>query len=507
MKNYQPRRHRGSNPTPPAVQRPAPPSNPPPAPMRISSTTMGRAMATDERDVRAMLQPPKPPPGIPDAAFKIAQDACGNALLQYGNDYLEGIIGDGLGFIGFQTLAQLFQRWEYRTMTDTFAEEMTRKFVKITSKGQDADEKKISKIQNELERHKIAEKFKLAAEHDGEFGGGQIMVKIKGTLPRDYIKPLLRVPETIKKGSLEGFQNIEPMWSYPGNYNSSHPIQADWYIPKEWYVMTDRVSNTRMMNFVSRPVADLLKPSYSFRGISMTQLAIEYVNNWLRTRNSVGDLLHSFSLTILKTNMAASLQGGSDPGIFDRARLFNLLRDTRGLMLCDFGTEEVEQLNTPLSTLDVLQIQALQALCAVSGIPIVKFLGTTPSGLGASTDGEIVAFYDRVKARQIKIYNDPMQSVIELIQLDQYGVIDPGIGFEWEPLRELDDEAQSRVRKTSAESDQVYYNIGAVSAEEIRAKVAADPSSGYSGLDLTVMPEPPDEPDEETEGTPGSDDA
>lgn len=64
-----------------------------------------------------------------------------------------------------------------------------------------------------------------------------------------------------------------------------------------------------MIDLISRPVPDMLKPAYNFGGLSLVQIAEPYVNNWLRTRDSVGDMLHSFSLSGIMTDMSQALTG------------------------------------------------------------------------------------------------------------------------------------------------------------------------------------------------------
>ncbi|WP_163360700.1 anti-CBASS protein Acb1 family protein, partial [Klebsiella aerogenes] len=74
-------------------------------------------------------------------------------------------------------------------------------------------------------------------------------------------------------------------------YNTTNPLAADWYKPALWYVQGRPVHATRLLTFVGREVPDLLKPAYSFGGLSMSQMAKPYVDNWLRTRASVADLI------------------------------------------------------------------------------------------------------------------------------------------------------------------------------------------------------------------------
>jgi phage-related protein (TIGR01555 family) len=284
-------------------------------------------------------------------------------------------------------------------------------------------------------------------------------------------------------------------------YNSNDPLRDDFFVPQTWMVMNREVHRSRLMTIASRWVPDVLKPAYAFGGLSLTQLARPYVDNWLRTRDSVGDIVHSFSLTILKTNMQNILAGGDPDGheFYKRLDLFNGMRDNRGVMAIDKDAEEVEQINTPLSELADLQAQAQEQLCSVSRSPVIKLLGLTPKGLNTSTEGEVLTFDDRIAADQVAMLDQPLKHMIELVQLDLFGEVDPAIKHEWAPLRQMDDEALARIRKTSAEADQIYYEMGAVSNEEVRQRLAADKSSGYNLLDPDALPEPSpdDDPVEE----------
>lgn len=375
------------------------------SPLQISHSAQLAAAQTKQAPAKT-LEAYRPAPGVVPAdklASVLAMDAT-----PY--DYLSqpGALGGLSGsFPGYPYLAELSQRPEYRKMVSTIADEMVRKWVELKTTGDDDKSEKIARLAKAMERHKLRDRFRLAMEQDGFFGRGQIYIEVKtpsGTLstdePSELEAPLFLDSGKIKQGSLVGFRNVEPFWTYPGVYNSSEPLKADFYKPERWFVMGKTVHASRLMMFISRPVPDMLKPAYSFGGLSLTQVAEPYVNNWLRTRNSVGDLVHSFSLSILKTNMASTLSGAADPGLFMRADLFNQLRDNRGLMLVDNDSEEVQKINTPLSGLHELQAQAQEHMASISNIPLVKLTGITPSGLNASSDGEIRVFYDYIASQQ-----------------------------------------------------------------------------------------------------------
>src|SRR6202011_2503289 len=113
-------------------------------------------------------------------------------------------------------------------------------------------------------------------------------------------------------GSLKRLRVIEPVWTYPSNYNATDPLKPDWYKPSSWFVQGKEVHSTRLLTFIGREVPDLLKPAYSFGGLALSQMAKPYVDNWLRTRQSVADIIRAFSVFLLKTNLGESLQAGGD---------------------------------------------------------------------------------------------------------------------------------------------------------------------------------------------------
>jgi hypothetical protein len=345
----------------------------------------------------------------------------------------------------------------------------------------------------------VRDLFRVAAEQDGFFGRAQIYIDIKGVTDETRKLPLVIAPETIKKGSLNGFKTIEALWTTPYAYNSDNPLAPDFFKPTSWFVLGKQTHASRLMTFIAREVPDMLKPAYNFGGMSMTQLMEPYVNAWLRTRESVSDLLHSFSISGIKTNMASTLAGGTDDDLPGRAKLFNQIRDSRGLMLLDKESEEFFQFNTPLSGLDKLQAQSQEHMAAPSHTPLVKLLGITPTGLNASSEGEINVYYDYISAQQENLFTDHLNKVLAIIQLDRFGEIDPAIGFEFEPLMQLDGEGLSRVRKSDADAAVAYITAGVLSPEEERIRLAADPNSGYTSLEAEKLPAPPGDPDQPAE--------
>lgn len=408
----------------------------------------------------------------------------------------------GMGFIGYPYLAELSQRPEYRKMSDVIAKEMTRKWIKLEVKGEDNKSDKLEVIEKAMRRHRLRAKFRLAALQDGLFGRSQIYIDVKtpsGMLawadPDELKSILVKSPAKIAKGSLAGFKVIDPVWTTPYLYNSDNPMRPDFYKPTSWFVLGRQVHSSRLLNIVSREVPDLLKPSYNFGGMSMTQLAIPYVNNWLKTRQAVANLIDGFSVPVLSTNLSTVLSGEPGQEVGDRLDLFNRHRSNRGAWAIDKESEEFKFENVPLSGLDALQNQSLEQLSVVSGIPLVKLMGISPSGLNATADGEIRVFYDDMHSAQEAVFRDPIQTCLELIQLSEFGEIDPDITFSFVPLWQMSEKELAEVRKLDADTGAVLIESGTISPQEERERVAADETNGYHSLDLA---------DDDADGVPDS---
>jgi phage-related protein (TIGR01555 family) len=404
-----------------------------------------------------------------------------------------GYYGMALGFPGFPYLAALTTRAEYRQMATAISTEMTREWIQLTSSETDGDEtkKKITELTTAIQTLGLKDVIRTAIEHDCFYGRAQVYINIGGHDPSS----VLTISEkTINKGSTFTIKAIEAMWTTPAVYNALDPTRDDFYKPPVWFMLGKQIDATRLPMVVTRPVSDYLKPAFNFAGMSLSQLAQPYVENWLRTRQSVSDIIGNFSILVLKTAMDAVLQNDDDgEDLFDRAALFTEGRDNQALMLVDKDKEDLVQLSVPLAGLDKLQAQAQEHMCAVSRLPAIILTGISPTGLNASSDGEIRVFYDWIAAQQ-ELWRNLITTIINILQLTMYGAIDPDISFVFVPLFQMTDKELSEVRTANATAGTAYINSGVLSAGEERERLARDPESGYEGLSLDPadLPIPPD---------------
>jgi len=453
---------------------------------RAMSRAKLRSMEKRARDAAARWEPPLLMPGVVPKGETpaVAMDSLCGQTYQFLNSAAGGLYAANIQpFPGYPNLAALATRPEYRAFASTISTELTREWIEITSKDrQDAKvlAEKIKQLEECCEYFNLRSVFRQAAEQEALFGRGQISINIKGA---DISLPLILDPRTIPKGSLRDFTPVEAIWTSPSMYNALDPTAPDFYKPTHWWMLGRDIHASRLLTIITRPLPDMLKPAYNFSGMSMSQLAQPYVENWLRTRQAVSDLVDKFSKTFLATNMSQILNGSDGGDLFDRVEIFVNMQSNTGMGVLDKESEDIVQVNTPLSGLHELQAQAQEHMCSVSRIPAMILTGISPSGLNASSEGEIRAFYDWIAAMQEAYYAQPIDTCLKVIQLHLWGEIDDSITFKFKSLWQTSAKEESEIRRARAEEASIYITNGVIDASEARQNLADDPDSGWDNID------------------------
>lgn len=400
-------------------------------------------------------------------------------------------------FVGYALLSSVSQEALIRAGVEAVADDMTRKPVELfyDEDGNEDGEKLINDLNADLLKFKVKEVMNKAKLKDGFFGGCLVYIDVGNLSDEQKMKPLLLDKRTFKAGSLRGFKIIEPVNICAGDYNTTDPMDEHFFNPEWWYILGKRYHASRFLYIAGNDVDMLLKPAYNFFGISEAQLALDYVAHFVANREAAQELLNKFSLTCIGTNLSQALtQDGSWSDIVARIKAFNKFKTNNGTFVFDKETEELMQLNTPLSGVKDIVEMSLTLLTAIWRIPKLVYIGEGEGGLNASSQEQLRTYYSYIHSLQEKIFTKPYDTIIKLLQLNRGLEPDEKLMFKFQSLWDMDEKERADLNKVLAERDIAYINSGVLSQEEARRRLSLDRYSGYSDIDVDDLPTPQEQP-------------
>lgn len=461
--------------------------------------------AIAQQALKDRLAPYEPPQGVRGPGFdRVAMDASLTALRHWMDtnpSLVENYIADGLGFPGYTHLAEMAQRAEFRKPCEVIARECTRAWLRFVYRGHGHDEagtrERLDQLEQSCRKLALRDVVKRQVLQALTYGIGHVWVGLKNQSLDTAAQsaPLRATSQGMGRATLERLVAIEPVWTTPNSYDVDNPLSPDHYRPRNWWVQGRLVDRSRLLTMVPYEVSDILKPAFNFGGLSLTQQLKSYVHNFLRTRDAVAGITANFSRLVLLTDMASNVQTsltGLNPelgmcfevidvtSLRGRAALMQDVAEGQSIIIADKNAEDAKILSTPLNGLDKLLAQSMEAMASIPGIPLVKLFGLQPSGLNASSDGEIRVFYDEISAFQETLIRPIVQRVLDLVQIDLWGEIDPKIDFIFNPLWQMDEKTRAGIEQSRAETVSALVKGGVVSTDEARRRLAAGPVAPYA---------------------------
>ena len=387
-------------------------------------------------------------------------------------------------FVGYGVLQQIAQQGLIRACIQTVSDDLSRKWIKID--GCD-DPHKLEIIENELKKLHIKDLFHKAVTTTGYMGGAFIFID---TGEDDLTLPLAinDLSAELKEGSKVKFVVVDPVNVSPIEYNCIDPLRDDYMQPRMWQVLGKRVHASRLLPFVENQPPMFLKPNYNFLGIPQAQILWDYVMHFNQTRASTARLLDKISLLVVQTDMDAVLSDEHGIELFDaKMEFLERYRNNDSVFVCDKESEGVMNVQTTIAGCTDVVRQSLELIACINRTPAVKLLGISPSGVNATGESDLKNYDDYVASKQ-ELYREQIQTIINVIQLCEFGNIDPAITFKFEPLNEENKASQAMTAQTKIGALTQLVDRQAMSAEELRTAVREDEDLGLSFLD-EEMPE------------------
>ena len=393
------------------------------------------------------------------------------------------------GFIGWQQCALLAQHWLISNACSIPAKDAIRNGWINTFA--DADKKETSPEDTEKEQQFLNElneitntKFKLSEKaiqwitKYNIFGIGIALPKIDGI---EYDKPYN--PDGIKKGSFKGISIMDPYWLTPqfDQEVMTDPTHPSFYKPTHY--LTANGQKIHVSHFIiirRKEVPDILKPSYYFGGIPLTQEIYERVYAAEKSANEQPLLLLTKRVNGWKVDLNEFFM---NPQKYEeRIRNFTDKRDNQGVLLIDHE-DDMFQIDTSLSDLDQVVMSQYKLVAAVARIPVDKLFELNPSGaLSNSGDFNIKNYTQDLNTIQNDLYKPFIDRINEIVMRSYYDRKDR-IAIVFNPTDNPTAQEQATNVKTEVDTLQALIGNNVITTEEARQKLISDKRNGFSFLD------------------------
>ena len=406
------------------------------------------------------------------------------------------------GFIGAQLCGILAQNWLINKACSMPADDAIRKgYNVVTVDGDELDPAAVKIIKAYDKAFKLNYNMREFIRKGRIFGIRIAMFKVQSTDPQYYEKPFNI--DGITPGSYKGIVQVDPYWTAPmlDGASASQPDTLHFYEPTWWLINGKKIHRSHLIIFRHAEPVDVLKPQYIYGGVPLTQQIMERVYAAERTSNEAPQLAMSKRTTIWLTDIEAVMSDTN--ATVSRLQQWAAYRDNYGVKLGDKEGDEFQQFDTSLADFDSLIMTQYQLVAAIANVPSTKLMGTQPKGFGASGDYEEASYHELLESIQTHdltpFAERHHQLVIKSFVEPQLGVkLSAETTLNWLPLDTPTAEELAQTNLLKAQVGAALIEVGAVSSEEERQRVATDKTSGYNEIGLEdEMPEAEELADED----------
>lgn len=412
------------------------------------------------------------------------QDSVGSSIKPYGGlsivnnkqfDYFAK-----QSFIGFQTCAIIAQHWLVNKGVTIPAKDAIRKDYEITyNDGIDISIENKKLIRDLDVKYKIDKNLVEMVKFGRIFGIRIAIFKIDTTDDKFYEEPFNI--DGVKPGSYRGISQIDPYWCTPILTSSgvSDPSDMDFYEPTYWTINGKKYHKSHLIIMRTDEVADILKPSYFYAGISYPQKVMNRVYSAEKTANEAPLLAQTKRTNVYKTDLNKIKT--DIKGFKENLLQQSLMQDNYGIRVVG-KDDEVSSLDTSLADLDDVIMTQYQIVAGELNVPVNKLMGTSLKGF-SSGDGEQDSYIEELENIQKYDMNPLLNRHYQLLiksELNQ----DYKFDIVWNSLKILSEVEKATIREADSRTDMNYINSRVLAPETVTEKLVEDKNSRYHGIEI-----------------------
>lgn len=397
------------------------------------------------------------------------------------------------GFIGYQNCALIAQHWLIDKACAMTAKDAVRNGYEITvNNGKEVDPEILDfMMQRDKEMGIKAQCVEL--ENMGRVFGIRIAIfKVNSTDPLYYEKPFN--PDGVTPGSYKGITQVDPYWVTPlfDTESAADPASLHFYEPTWWQVNGKRYHRTHLCIMRNGELADIMKPTYLYGGISVPQKIAERVFAAERTANEAPQLAMSKRLIAVFTDLAQAQ--AQQQAFEERMAWWTAMMNNFGVKILGQG-DKLEQHDISLADVDDVIMTQFQLVSAAANVPVTKLLGTTPKGFNATGEYDESSYHEELCSVQ-EHHLTPLVERHHLLLIRSEVIPKFGIKFStavrWNATDEPTELEQADINLKKAQTDAALVQNGGIDGYDARQRLINDKNSGYNGIPAIVPGGPGD---------------
>lgn len=386
------------------------------------------------------------------------------------------------GFVGWQVCAILAQNWLVNKACKMPGQDAVRHgFERSANDGRKVSPDIFSKLREYDKLFKLKNNMTEHYKFSRVFGLRHTLFLVDDI---DYEAPFNA--DGVKPGKYRGMTQIDPYWLAPmfSMEDAADPASQNFYNPTWWMVNGKKIHRSHFV--ISRngnDLADILKPSYFYGGLSTCQLIYDRIYAAERTANEAPLLAMTKRLLTLTTDTTKAM---NNLDAF-KAKLTEWLA-----LLNNFGCkilgldEKVEQVDTSLQGLDETIMTQYQIVAAIAEVPSTKLLGTSPKGFVGAGEYETASYHEFLESVQ----ENELSPIVErhtILCQRSFGIAkDVNFEVQWLPVDTPTAKELSEINANKANADKTLADAGAIDGLDIRKRLISDRDSGYNGIEEEV---------------------
>lgn len=296
--------------------------------------------------------------------------------------------------------------------------------------------------------------------------------------------------ESIPRGSYTGMTVIDPYWiTYDFDQASLTDPTSKFFYQPTWYSFPTgtkykRIHRSWCIKLINSPVADFLKPTYFFGGVSLAQQIYESVYAYEKALNEAMLLLLTKRSYVADAEMSNYMANPQEVNAILEAT--SEIHSNYGIWVKQIGSE-VKQMDTSLTGLEEVINACAQRICAIANIRSEKLFNMSIKGLNSSGTFELSDYKQHLKRIQKDDYLPIISRHNILMSKSEKGKVKKMI-TEFNPIDTPDELTKAKIREIDARTASMRLGGKITDIKEERIHLITDPNGGFSTLD----PNPPE---------------